>query len=141
MKYLFNVSNHPSSQFTKVQKEHNAQEYDQVIDLGFPTIEKGHHEEDFLVLAKALVASAGTEIEIQLGRFKYPVDLYIDIMVCGEFGMTYLLINLFKELQKFYQKAKMNRVYIDIVYPSTPRIDTENSGKPVFEFYRYRRYM
>ncbi len=143
MKVLINLSNHLSGEFTKEQKKFNELKYDQVIDHPFPQIYKTYHEEAFLTVAKSSVTVTSDIITNLLETFKYPEDIYVDVMICGEWGMTYLLVNEHKELQKYFQKAQYNRVYMDVVYPSSERIILERDGKTthVFQFDRYRRYM
>jgi len=143
MKVLINLSNHPSSNFTKEQKEFNKLNYDKVVDFSFPKIMNTFHEEEFLSIAQSKIEGITNYIRCDLFAYDYPEDLYVDIMICGEWGMTYLLVNQAKELQKYWQKAKMNRVYMDVVYPSSERIILERDGKTthIFHFYKYRRYM
>ncbi len=143
MKVLINLSNHPSSNFTKEQKKFNELQYDKVIDQMFPVVFKEEHEENFLINAECARRLTSYTIQELLQDNPYPEDIYVDVMICGEWGMTYLLVNQAKELQKYWQKAKMNRVYMDVVYPSSERIILERDGKTthIFQFDRYRRYM
>lgn len=144
MKFLFNISNHPSEQFKKEQKDYNKMMYDDVVDFGFPSIDADHREEHFLLIADDYEQKVKDTIHEYLEKHSYPTDLFIDVLVMGEFGMTYLLINKMKGLQSYYQKAMHNRVYLDVKYASTPRIAVENedgSVTHVFKFYTYRRYM
>lgn len=140
MKILINITNHAQEQFPKEQKEYNENNYDKVIDLLSTTIEKNHHEEDIVVLAEGYRRSVSQIVEAHLELYKYPVDLYVDVSVCGEWGLTYTLVNELKALSKSYQKVTYNRVYMDVVYPSTPRVENGN-GKTVYQFYKYRRYL
>jgi len=140
MKVLINITNHPQEQFPKEQKEYNESNYDKVFDFLFTTVEKNHHEEDFVVIAEKYRRGVSKTIEALLESHKYPVDLYVDVCICGEFGLTYTLVNSMKELSKSYQKVTYNRVYMDVVYPSTPRVENGN-GKTVYQFYKYRRYL
>ena len=143
MKVLINLSNHKSEQFTKEQKEYNDTTYDEVVDLPFPQCSKEQHEEEYLLTAEQFRDAIKDEIIILIKNHHRLDDFYVDIMICGEWGMTYLLVNQAKELQKYWQKAKMNRIYMDVVYPSSERIILERDGKTthVFQFDRYRRYM
>jgi len=140
VKVLINITNHPQEQFPKEQKEYNESNYDKVIDLLSTTIEKNHHEEDIVVLAEGYRRSVSHTIEALLGLYKYPEDLDVHVCVCGEWGLIYTLVNELKALSKSYQKVTYNRVYMDVVYPSTPRVENGN-GKTVYQFYKYRRYL
>ena len=140
MKILINITNHSQEEFHKEQKKFTEDNYDKVIDLLSTTIEKNHHEEDIVVLAEGYRRTLSQIIETLLELHKYPIDLYIDVLICGEWGLTYTLINEVKALSKSYQKVKYNRVYIDVVYPSSPRVENEN-GRITYQFYKYRRYL
>lgn len=142
MKVLINLTNHPSSNFTKEQKNYNDAVYDKVIDLLFPVIEKKHSEEDFILFSQKYRYSVTQIIEAFL--LDNTNDLFVDVCICGEDGMAYVLVNTMKELSKTYQKITYNRVYMDIVYPSSPKEALEGEDGKIthlFKFYMYRRYL
>lgn len=84
-KILLNISNHPSSAWSKQQLE-AAQKYGEVIDMSFPDISSSSTKSDIATLAE--------------DRLKKIIDSYADTVITahimGEMTFTYQLVTLLK---------------------------------------------
>jgi len=122
MKVLVNISNHPSTGWSKEQKA----DFTNIYDIPFPNIDPGWDSETVFQLA----------IEIKHKMIKTldrsGIELYedISIMLQGEFSFCYILKELLEEDH-----------YWSFVIPTTERVVTENpdgTKTSTFKFVQWR---
>ena len=115
---LLNLSNHPSSQWSKAQLV-AAEEYGDIIDLPFPAIDPSASEPDIVALADSFYQQVKS-----LGGVE---DLTIHLM--GEFSFTYALLSRLRQ-----------EGYTCVVSTSARNVVMKDDVKEViFEFVRFRK--
>lgn len=115
---LLNLSNHPSSQWSKAQLV-AAEEYGDIIDLPFPAIDPSASEADIVALADIFYQQVKS-----LGGVE---DLTIHLM--GEFSFTYALLSRLRQ-----------EGYTCVVSTSARNVVMRDDVKEViFEFVRFRK--
>ena len=138
---LINITNHPSNQFTKEMKTYVEEKYAKVIDIPYPHISKKMGDNDLHNLVNQLVY----EVEHWVASLiKTRKVLHLDVSTCGEFGLTWLLVNKLKELAEWYSKVNDKFIDMAVVYPTNEReVVDRGEGKQthLFKFYGFRRYL
>ena len=115
---LLNLSNHPSSQWSKAQRV-AAEEYGDIIDLPFPAIDPWASEADIAVLADSLFQ--------QIKSMGGVEDLTVHLM--GEFSFTYALL------------CRLRQEGYDCVVSTSDRnvVMGEGVKEVIFNFVRFRK--
>ena len=115
---LLNLSNHPSSQWSKAQRV-AAEEYGDIIDLPFPAIDPWASEADIAVLADSLFQ--------QIKSMGGVEDLTVHLM--GEFSFTYALL------------CRLRQEGYDCVVSTSDRnvVMREGVKEVIFNFVRFRK--
>lgn len=118
---LINISNHPTSTWSKRQMETAIAQFDEVVDFPFPQIDPESSTEQIKILAQQL--------------FDELIDSYdkenITIHLMGELSIVYQLVNLFKKAD------------IPCVVSTTKREVEElpdGSINSLFRFVKFRAY-
>ena len=125
-KYFFNVSNHPSSNWSKEQLEavNNAI----IEDLSFPFIRANGTTNEIANQARCLVDA------IISGGHEHDTDNII-AMVQGEMTFTYALVHEFQKRGVTCVAACSDRIVEEVVNP-----DGSTSKKSTFKFVQFREY-
>ena len=115
---LLNLSNHPSSHWSKAQRV-AAEEYGDIIDLPFPAIDPWASEADIAVLADRLFQ--------QIKSMGGVEDLTVHLM--GEFSFTYALL------------CRLRQEGYDCVVSTSARnvVMREGVKEVIFDFVRFRK--
>lgn len=120
-KILINFSNHPSFFWGKKQLE-AAKPYGTIVDLPFPNVDPNASQEDMEAIA---------EFYVDKIRKMNPST----VMVQGEFGLTYQMVN------------RLKKEGIQVIYASSQREVQEVQNEKgetikesIFQFVRFREY-
>ena len=120
MKKLINISNHPSTTWTKEQLEHLTELFGPVEDIPFPNIHPSMTSDEVWDMAN--------EMYYRIAHLGYQVTAH----VMGEMVFTHALVNLL---------TKVGILCIASVTERVASIDPETGVKTsVFKFQGYRAY-
>lgn len=86
-KILINLSNHPSEEWEKEQKDSAKGKFEEIIDIDFPNISPSIKEEEFNELVN--------EYANKILDYKYSYNIVVHVM--GEMTFTFALVNRLKE--------------------------------------------
>ncbi len=120
---LINLSNHASNTWSEQQMQAANEQYGDIVDMAFPSVDPSVDEEGIEQLANEYL---GKITEMANHNKRKPV-----VHLMGEFSFTYALVN------------KLKAEGIDVIVSTSERqteMNADGSKTIRFDFVRFRRY-